>query len=310
MSAALSRPWNSGLRRGNGWALDFIFGRPSAWWCPFGVNWNSPPVSTAFREIGTNPELLNRKEEKFGATPLFVATFTGHKDIVEILLANKASVNVTDDRCRTPLRVALADGQKKEIADLLVQYWAREESEFYQAAAKNSLIVQVPDGFKEVPVLENRDADYGYALGNAELGCEIRLRIEQVDTSPLRPEEIRADMNKLYPAALYVLMMNIAGAEPEKFYQDDSADDLKSYNADAITIARTGIKSNGNKDVKSFAEGFGYCMAIVIHRDNVADGYIICLYKDKATYERTMRDNLGLEDGLKFMKKSGSGTNQ
>ena len=54
-----------------------------------------------------------------GWTPLLNAVVGGHKDLVELLLANKAAVNVEDDAGRTPLHVAAENGYT-EIAELLL----------------------------------------------------------------------------------------------------------------------------------------------------------------------------------------------
>lgn len=54
-----------------------------------------------------------------GWTPLLNAVFGGHKDLVELLLANKAAVNVKEDAGRTPLHVAAENGYTKIAALLL-----------------------------------------------------------------------------------------------------------------------------------------------------------------------------------------------
>jgi hypothetical protein len=54
-----------------------------------------------------------------GWTPLLQAVFGGHKDLVELLVANKADVNVREDAGRTPLQVA-AENDYTEIAAFLL----------------------------------------------------------------------------------------------------------------------------------------------------------------------------------------------
>jgi cytohesin len=58
-------------------------------------------------------------------TPLQLAVENGHKDVVELLLANDADVNAKDDDGWTPLRYAAGDGQKG-LAELLRQKGAHE----------------------------------------------------------------------------------------------------------------------------------------------------------------------------------------
>ena len=54
-----------------------------------------------------------------GSTPLHFATFKGHKEIAELLIAKGADLNAKDKKGRTPLFGAAQDGQK-EIAELLI----------------------------------------------------------------------------------------------------------------------------------------------------------------------------------------------
>jgi ankyrin repeat protein len=54
-----------------------------------------------------------------GWTPLLQAVFGGHKDLVELLVANKAEVNVKEDAGRTPLHVAAENGYTEIAAFLL-----------------------------------------------------------------------------------------------------------------------------------------------------------------------------------------------
>lgn len=54
-----------------------------------------------------------------GLTPLFNAVLGGHKDLVELLVVNKADVNVNEDAGRTPLHVAAENGYTEIAAFLL-----------------------------------------------------------------------------------------------------------------------------------------------------------------------------------------------
>jgi ankyrin repeat protein len=56
-----------------------------------------------------------------GWTPLLNAVFGGRKDLVELLLAHKANVNVKEDAGRTPLHVAAENGRTEIAAFLLAK---------------------------------------------------------------------------------------------------------------------------------------------------------------------------------------------
>lgn len=54
-----------------------------------------------------------------------VAAFVGHKDVVELLIARGADVNIRDRGGRTALRWA-KHGRNKEIVELLQKHGAEE----------------------------------------------------------------------------------------------------------------------------------------------------------------------------------------
>jgi ankyrin repeat protein len=58
-------------------------------------------------------------KEEHGATPLHLAAFEDHGDVAELLLANKADVNAKEEHGATPLIYAAAKGHK-DVAELLL----------------------------------------------------------------------------------------------------------------------------------------------------------------------------------------------
>ena len=62
---------------------------------------------------------VNAKDDALEWTPLFMAAGKGHKEIVELLLANGAEVNAKGDGGVTPLHIAPL-GSHKEVAELLI----------------------------------------------------------------------------------------------------------------------------------------------------------------------------------------------
>jgi hypothetical protein len=67
-----------------------------------------------------NPELIFSKHD-FGMMPLHWAAFKGYKDVVELLLINKADINARDDSGDTPLYYAAKFGHKEVIELLLAK---------------------------------------------------------------------------------------------------------------------------------------------------------------------------------------------
>ena len=65
----------------------------------------------------TRPMSMPRNND--GVTPLHLAALNGHKDVAELLLANKAEVNAKDNHGETPLHLAAVNGHK-DVAELLL----------------------------------------------------------------------------------------------------------------------------------------------------------------------------------------------
>ena len=89
-----------------------------------------------------NPDLVNSKNQ-YGDTPLHWAAGEGHKDIVALLLADKADVNATGIYGYTPLHWAAQLGYT-DVAELLLAHGAN---------------VNARDGNRDTPLFEA--AEYG-----------------------------------------------------------------------------------------------------------------------------------------------------
>jgi ankyrin repeat protein len=79
-------------------------------------------LETAKTLLNANPDLVNARDEGTenpGYTPLHWAVFNGHKDIAELLLANKADVNAKTKYDTTPLILAAGRGDKDAVELLL-----------------------------------------------------------------------------------------------------------------------------------------------------------------------------------------------
>src|SRR5471032_627403 len=67
--------------------------------------------------LADNPDLVSSQDEH-GWTPLYFAAASGHKDVVELLVANKADVNAVNQHF-TPLHAAVLN-HHQDVADLLI----------------------------------------------------------------------------------------------------------------------------------------------------------------------------------------------
>jgi len=71
--------------------------------------------------LDRNPEMASCKDTKdpYGYTPLHLAVKEGHKDVMQLLLANGAEVNAKDNYLNTSFSLALKEG-RKDMAELLL----------------------------------------------------------------------------------------------------------------------------------------------------------------------------------------------
>ncbi|MFO8002516.1 MAG: ankyrin repeat domain-containing protein [Marinilabilia sp.] len=75
-------------------------------------------IDRAFEYRGNGADLESTNQE--GHTPLMLAAFNGHTEIVQLLIENGANVNVTYNKKLTPLHFA-ASGAFPETVELLLE---------------------------------------------------------------------------------------------------------------------------------------------------------------------------------------------
>jgi len=96
--------------------------------------------------LANNPELINGKDR--GSTPLFWAACMGHKEIVELLLVNKADVNSrADEDGSTPMHAAASQGRKDMVQLLLTN---KAEVDIKNSSNKTPLHFAAEEGRKDV----------------------------------------------------------------------------------------------------------------------------------------------------------------
>lgn len=101
--------------------------------------------------IKDSPDLVFSKDGNYyGYTPLHWAADQGHKDVVELLMANKADVNAKDDLGQTPLNLAACFGHK-DVAELLLTDGANVNAK--DRIGETSLHLAALNGHKDVAEL-------------------------------------------------------------------------------------------------------------------------------------------------------------
>jgi len=93
----------------------------------------------------------NIEAEAYGGwTPLLNAVFGGHKDLVELLVANKANVNVKEEAGRTPLHVAAENGYT-DIAALLLA--SKADVNVKNREGQTPLYIAAAQGYNDMVML-------------------------------------------------------------------------------------------------------------------------------------------------------------
>ena len=135
-----------------------------------------------------------------GGTPLTFAAIEGHKEIVELLIAKGADVEVADLLSATPLHRAASWGHK-EIAELLITKGANVNAE--DKWGNTPLHLAAYKGHKEnVKLLIAKGADVNAKNEDGETPLDDAVRYKQTEIAALlrkhggkTSEELRAEGN-------------------------------------------------------------------------------------------------------------------
>ena len=113
-------------------------------------------VEKAKALLAGDPELVFSKDER-GWTPLYFAAASGHKDMVELLIANKADINAFNQGF-TPLHAAVLN-HHPDVADLLIA--SNAQVSIFDAAAGGYIEIAKAQ-FKANPALASATDDSGW----------------------------------------------------------------------------------------------------------------------------------------------------
>lgn len=158
---------------------------------------------------------------------------------------------------------------------------------FSQILKEHSMIFTMPKEFKQIPVKENDDVLYQYAVKSKKNKLEIRYSVFSLKQRVKEYEEwknsknrngVMTDPNTGYTIFTRAVVENIAGSENFKetlFNQKNVKDE---FNADWGGTYLVESKSG-------YGEGFKYALITALHKDNVADAYIVYLFDDFRTVQ-------------------------
>ena len=144
-----------------------------------------------------------------------------------------------------------------------------------------------PEGMVEVPIVKNGQMNYEYALKSKDKAFEVRYTIRPLDSMLMRfaeqeknkkPGDVNISPNNYHAGAFMATVMNIGGGKLPQIKEFDPGAVKNEFNADwgATTFC---IPAH------EFAGDYKYCMAITIHKENVADAYCFFLSDTQENYQ-------------------------
>lgn len=160
----------------------------------------------------------------------------------------------------TPVR-ALSDAGDKSFAKLL------DEA---------GLLFQSPQQYGQIPVTDNLLFPYEYALQNKALKLEIRYSIRPLGRMGIDyqdPHSSAPEPNHIYSMMFNSLIGQLSrgGSSPTREYSQQDAQ--QKFNADWAAISLFDIED-------SYSSDYQLAFLVAIHKNNLADAYMIVLFDD------------------------------
>ena len=159
-----------------------------------------------------------------------------------------------------------------------------ETASFNELLAESELRYQRPAGFEDLPPGHNPILDYEHALRSDDGLLEIRfavrplkrLRIDYDD-----PHGAVPDPNHIFPLVFESLASRLAAGRhtPSNAYPPEQA--RERFNADWAAAA---VFDTNEEFASSHSQG----LLVAIHRNKIADAYIVFLFEDYAAVKERM----------------------
>lgn len=153
---------------------------------------------------------------------------------------------------------------------------------FEETLSRSGMLFEMPQGYEEVPVIDNRSMRYSYAIKNKETGIEVRYRIDLARTN---------DSSRVEPPARYDFMTALAvlyNISDKSVQAPELAKRLmvvnkehasRDYNADAAIISFL-------KPGEEFGQEYKHCGMVLITKEGNAKAWIFMLFDDANSFRQ------------------------
>jgi len=163
------------------------------------------------------------------------------------------------------------------IFPLLIFSQNKENEEFNSLLKKCDLTFEMPKGFYKVPIVENKDVRYQFAMKDSVTNTEIRFYINsfaddfygKIDTTAFNP-------NKMTRNFFTSIVLNASGQiipNVPPIFKMEKRDIWLTYSADNGATS----KFNPNSD---FGKGYTDCIASIVQKNNVGFFCIFWLFNE------------------------------
>lgn len=154
---------------------------------------------------------------------------------------------------------------------LTVTAWAQDTTSltFEKLLDLNNMTFDVPKGYNEVKVINNRQMNYEKAYKHPTERFEVRYAI--------RPHDLK------YSKQIFEMtVLNISGGQLPEYttFTPDAVKNEFGADAGATVMVRAG---------KEFGQDYKYCLLVYIHKSDVGDGYIFYLADDQKIIDDLMQ---------------------
>lgn len=160
--------------------------------------------------------------------------------------------------------------------------------EFQKYIDTIGLQFNMPSGYKETYVKENKDLWYGFAIKDKEEDFEVRYTVWSLQPAIAAYEKCKSDPNctmispnKIYQGRVQANVLNMTGGQDWDIGSFPLQAVKKEFNADAGGTSFFELNCE-------FGKGYKYGQMVYLHKDNVADVIITFMSNDRTKHPDNM----------------------
>jgi len=159
-------------------------------------------------------------------------------------------------------------------SSLLAQpFRPNDQKDFSTLIEENNMTFTMPKGFYEVPVRENNDLQYHYAMKDSATGNEMRYYVYS-DTNSYENTYGVPLNNDIMVNIFYSILMKVSGASKDnlpKVTQLKDRDMKIDYDANNGALSEFKLKSD-------FGKGYTYCIMKFVHKEDVGFFFVFWMF--------------------------------